>query len=79
VVKKSNGRAGKEASSLHATPARLRAAVDALGIPLTEGMKERGEQIEYLMKEGKTAEAEAAMSKLVADSGIDRARVHRGT
>lgn len=72
VAKKSSGHAGKDGSALHATAARLRAAVDALGIPLTEGMKERGEQIEYLMKEGKTTEAEAAMNKLVADSGIDQ-------
>jgi Spy/CpxP family protein refolding chaperone len=47
---------------------KLKAAVEALGIPPTEAMKTRGGEIEQLIKSGQFAEADAALDKLIEDS-----------
>lgn len=50
---------------------RLKTAVDALGEHPTEAMKSRGAEIEALMKHGDLKAADAALDKLITDSGID--------
>jgi Spy/CpxP family protein refolding chaperone len=47
---------------------KLRAAVEALGIPPTEAMKYRGGEIEQLIKSGQMAEANAKLDELIKDS-----------
>ncbi|MDZ4402559.1 periplasmic heavy metal sensor [Prosthecobacter sp.] len=47
---------------------KLRAAVEALGVPPTEAMKTRGAEIEALIKSGDLAAADAALDKLIEDS-----------
>lgn len=47
---------------------RLKAAVEALGIPPTDAMKSRGSEIEQLIKSGQFADADAALDKLIEDS-----------
>ena len=47
---------------------KLRAAVEALGVPPTEAMKYRGGEIEQLIKSGQMAEANAKLDELIKDS-----------
>ncbi len=47
---------------------KLRAAVEALGVPPTEAMKYRGEEIEKLIKSGQFAEANKELDELMEDS-----------
>ena len=47
---------------------KLRAAVEALGVPPTEAMKYRGGEIETLIKSGQYADANAKLDELIADS-----------
>lgn len=51
--------------------ARLTAAVDALGIPPTKVMKERGAEVEGLIREGYLAKADKELDQLVIESGVD--------
>lgn len=55
-------------SKVNEKAGKLRAAVEALGIPPTEAMKTRGGEIEQLIKGGQFAEADAALDKLIEDS-----------
>jgi len=47
---------------------KLRAAVEALGVPPTEAMKYRGGEIEQLIKSGQFADANAKLDELFKDS-----------
>lgn len=47
---------------------KLRAAVEAIGVPPTEAMKYRGEEIEKLIKSGEFAQANAELDELMKDS-----------
>jgi len=47
---------------------KLRAAIEALGVPPTEAMKTRGAEIEALIKSGDLAAADTALDKLIEDS-----------
>jgi Spy/CpxP family protein refolding chaperone len=47
---------------------KLKAAVEALGIPPTEAIKYRGGEIEQLIKSGQMAEANAKLDELIKDS-----------
>ena len=61
-------RGGDLESKMKEKAGKLRAAVEALGIPPTEAMKARGGEIEQLIKSGQFAEADAALDKLIEDS-----------
>ncbi len=50
---------------------KLRAAVEALGEKPTEAMQFRGGEIEKMIKAGDWLSADAALDKLIADSGAD--------
>jgi Spy/CpxP family protein refolding chaperone len=47
---------------------KLRAAVEAIGVPPTEAMKYRGEEIEKLIKNSQFAEANKELDELMEDS-----------
>ena len=47
---------------------KLKAALEALGVPPTEAMKYRGGEIETLIKSGQFADADAKLDELMADS-----------
>lgn len=47
---------------------KLKAALESLGIPPTEAMKERGGEVEALIKNGEWKAANAALDKLIEDS-----------
>ena len=47
---------------------KLKAAVEALGVPPTEAMKYRGGEIEQLIKSGQLTEANAKLDELIKDS-----------
>lgn len=47
---------------------QLRKALESLGIPPTEAMKERGDDIQALVKSGQFAAAAAALDRLIEDS-----------
>ncbi|OYW72495.1 MAG: hypothetical protein B7Z37_24715 [Verrucomicrobia bacterium 12-59-8] len=47
---------------------KLRAAVESIGVPPTEAMKYRGEEIEKLIKSGEFAQADAELDELMKDS-----------
>jgi Spy/CpxP family protein refolding chaperone len=47
---------------------KLKAAVEALGVPPTEAMKYRGGEIEKLIKSGQYADADAKLNELYEDS-----------
>lgn len=47
---------------------KLRAAVEAIGVPPTEAMKYRGEEIEKLIKSGELGAANAELDELMADA-----------
>ncbi len=55
-------------SKVNEKAGKLKAAVEALGIPPTEAMKTRGGEIEQLIKSGQLAEADAALDQLIEDS-----------
>lgn len=59
--------AGLEAR-VHEKAHKLRAAVESLGIPPTEAMKYRGEEIEGLIKNGQFGDADAKLDELIKDS-----------
>ena len=63
--------------------ARAKNAVDGLGVPPTQALKERAAAIEALVHEGKMKEAETALDKLLLDSGAeipdDRAEIDFST
>jgi len=54
-----------------AKASKLRAVVDSLGEKPTEAMTQRGAEIEDLMKSGDLKAAEAALDKLIADTGLN--------
>ena len=47
---------------------KLRAAVESIGVPPTEAMKYRGEEIEKLIKSGEFVQANAELDELMKDS-----------
>ncbi len=47
---------------------KLRGAIESLGIPPTTAMKERGGEIEQLVKSGQFADADAKLDRLIEDS-----------
>ncbi|WP_395742343.1 Spy/CpxP family protein refolding chaperone [Prosthecobacter sp.] len=47
---------------------RLKAALETLGVPPTEAMKHRGEEIEKLIRSGQFSDADAKLDELVKDS-----------
>lgn len=51
--------------------ARLKLAVEALGVPPTKAMTRRGEEIESLVKAGDLVSADAALDRLIKDSQIN--------
>ena len=55
-------------SPVRAKAGKLRAAVEALGVPPTDAMKTRGAEIEALIKNGDLAAADTALDKLIEDS-----------
>ena len=55
---------------VHEKAAKLRAAVESLGIPPTEALKYRGGEIEKLIKSGQTTEADAKLDELIKDSHV---------
>lgn len=55
-------------SKVNEKAGKLKAAVEALGVPPTEAMKTRGGEIEQLIKSGQFAAADAALDKLIEDS-----------
>jgi hypothetical protein len=58
-------------SQVKAKADKLKAAVDALGEHPTEAMKYRGEEIMNLIKSGDLKAADAALDKLIVDSGVN--------
>ncbi len=62
-------RGGSE-SKLMEKAGKLKAALEGLGVPPTEVMKERGGEIEGLIKSGDFTAANAALDKLIEDSGL---------
>lgn len=62
-----SARGGLE-SKVNEKAGKLKAAVEALGIPPTEAMKTRGGEIEQLIKSDQLAEADAALDQLIEDS-----------
>lgn len=61
---------GLSESGLMAKTEKLRVALDSLGVPPTEAMKSRGGEIETLIKSGDFKAADAALGKLIEDSGL---------
>lgn len=61
---------GSSDSAVTAKANKLRAAVEALGVPPTEAMKTRGAEIEALIKNGDLAAADKALDKLIEDSHL---------
>lgn len=61
---------GNSDSAVTAKANKLRAAVEALGVPPTEAMKTRGAEIEALIKNGDLAAADKALDKLIEDSHL---------
>lgn len=49
---------------------KLRAALESLGIQPTEAMKERGGEVEALIKNGDLRAADAALDQLIEDGGV---------
>jgi Spy/CpxP family protein refolding chaperone len=68
-----SGKGGKgiESTPFAAKAARVKAVVDALGVPPTDALKEAGAGIEALVSDGKLAEAEAALDKFIIESKAD--------
>ena len=61
---------GGPEARVHEKAAKLRAAVESLGIPPTEALKYRGGEIEKLIKSGQTTEADAKLDELIKDSHV---------
>lgn len=51
---------------------QLKTAFEALGLPMTEGLRKRGQQIEEMIKNGGLELALNALEKLAAESGVDK-------
>jgi Spy/CpxP family protein refolding chaperone len=51
---------------------KLKVAYEALGLPLTEGLKKRAQQIDDMIKDGGLERAMKAMEKLAVDAGLDK-------
>ncbi|MGV3661778.1 MAG: Spy/CpxP family protein refolding chaperone [Prosthecobacter sp.] len=62
-------------TKLMAKVARLKSALEVLGTPPTDAMKERGEEIEALIKKGEGKAADAALDQLIADSHLEELEV----
>lgn len=62
-------------AKLMAKVGRLKSALEVLGTPPTNAMKERGEAIEALMKKGEGKAADAALDQLIADSRLEELEV----
>lgn len=56
---------------VRAKATRLRAAVETLGIPPTTAMKDRGAEVESLIRANKLSEADKALDKLISEGGLD--------
>lgn len=67
--KMASSREDLEARVLEKT-GRLRAALESLGIPPTEAMKERGDEIEQIIKSGQFADADAKLELLMEDARL---------
>ena len=68
AARKTDG--GLEAK-VRAEAERLKTAYEALGLPLTDGLKKRGKQIEEMIKDGGIERALQALDKLATESGIN--------
>ncbi|WP_395740749.1 Spy/CpxP family protein refolding chaperone [Prosthecobacter sp.] len=62
------GSSGGLEAKVNEKAGKLKAALEALGVPPTEAMKYRGGEIEKLIKSGQYAEADAKLDELYADS-----------
>lgn len=51
--------------------AKLKTALEALGTPPTEAMKQRGSEVETLIKQGDFKAADAALDRLIADAKVN--------
>jgi Spy/CpxP family protein refolding chaperone len=59
-------------AKIRAKAERLKTAYEALGLPMTEGLRKRGQQIEEMIKNGGLERAMGALEKLAAESGVDK-------
>lgn len=66
-------------AKLMAKVGRLKSALEVLGTPPTDAMKERGEAIEALIKKGEGKAADEALDKLIADSHLEELEVEPDT
>lgn len=66
-------------AKLLAKVGRLKSALEVIGTPPTEAMKQRGEEIEALIKKGEEQAADAALDKLISDSRLDDLEVEAGS
>ncbi|MFN0076912.1 MAG: Spy/CpxP family protein refolding chaperone [Prosthecobacter sp.] len=64
------GKGTNPESGLTLKTEKLKAALESLGVPPTDAMKTRGGEIEQLIKSGQSAAADAALDKLIEDSGL---------
>lgn len=64
-----------EETKLMAKVGRLKSALEILGTPPTDAMKQRGEEIEALIKKGEAKAADAALDELIADSHLEELEV----
>ena len=62
------GGGGDLETKVKAKAGKLRAAVEALGVPPTEAMKYRGEEIEKLIQSAQYTDANAKLDELIVDS-----------
>ncbi|SKA94285.1 LTXXQ motif family protein [Prosthecobacter debontii] len=67
-------RAGLE-SRVREKAARLRMAVDSLGVPPTQAMQKRGGEIEALIRQGEWTAADQALDQLMLESQVDEAEL----
>ncbi|HEY1052682.1 MAG TPA: hypothetical protein VGE39_23085, partial [Prosthecobacter sp.] len=62
-------------AKLMAKVGRLKSALEVIGTPPTDAMKQRGEEIEALIKKGESKAADAALDQLIADSHLEELEV----
>ena len=60
-------------SRMRGKASRLRAAIDALGVPPTRALQERGATVEALVHQGDLAGAEKALDQLIRESDAEAA------
>jgi Spy/CpxP family protein refolding chaperone len=58
-------------AKVRAEAERLKFAFESLGLPLTDGLKKRGHQIEQMLKDGGMEQAMKALEKLADEAGLD--------